>query len=81
MPWKPRRLNPIEKENNQLRSVVIQLREQLRTKQTAVSGLELALRERSERIDALQDRLEQSQAQIRKLDAECEHLVQMVRMS
>jgi len=49
MPWKRRRIEPAERENDQLRMVVIQLRHELQTKQTALGGLELALRERSER--------------------------------
>jgi len=49
MPWKFRPPGPLEKENAALRTVIAQLREQLRTKQTAVGGLELALRERTER--------------------------------
>jgi hypothetical protein len=79
MPWKRRTLEPAERENDQLRMVVIQLRHELQTKQTALSGLELALRERSERIDALQGRLEQSRAQCRRLDAECENYFRMLQ--
>jgi hypothetical protein len=79
MPWKRRTLEPAERENDQLRMVVIQLRHELQTKQTALSGLELALRERSERIDALQGRLEQSRAQCRRLDEECENYFRMLQ--
>jgi hypothetical protein len=46
MPWKSRRLHPTEKENDQLRLVIIQLRHELQTKQTALGSLELALHER-----------------------------------
>jgi hypothetical protein len=66
MPWKARRLEPVERDNATLRTTIVQLRHELRTKQTALSSLELALRERSERIDALNARLEQSRAQCRR---------------
>ena len=81
MPWKSRRLDPTEKENDQLRLVIIQLRHELQTKQTALGGLELALRERCEHIDTLNARLEQSRAQCQRLDAEAERLAEMVRLS
>ena len=42
---------------------------------------ELVLRQRLETIDQLNGKLEQSRAQIRRLDQECEHLVEMVRLS
>ena len=78
MPWKRRRIEPAERENDQLRMVVIQRRHELQTNQTARGGLELALRERSERIDALNARLEQSRAQCRRLDEECESYFKML---
>jgi hypothetical protein len=78
MPWKSRRLDPTEKENDQLRLVIIQLRHELQTKQTALGGLELALRERCEHIDTLNARLEQSREQCRRLDRECENYFQML---
>jgi hypothetical protein len=81
MPWKVRRLNPLEKENNQLRTVILQLRHQLTTKEGYAAKLELVLRQRSETIDALRGKLEQSQQQIRRLDLECEHLVEMIRFA
>ena len=65
--WRSRpNIAKLKQNIDQLRTVILQLRQQLQTKQTAVSGLELALRERSERIDALQGRLEQSRAQCRR---------------
>jgi hypothetical protein len=79
MPWKRRTLEPTERENDQLRMVVIQLRHELQTKQTAVSGLELALRERCKHVDELNARLEQSRAQCRRLDQECENYFRMLQ--
>jgi hypothetical protein len=67
MPWKRRRLEPTERENDALRMVVIQLRHELQTKQTALCGLELALRERSERIDELANAIAVLRDQNRRL--------------
>ena len=78
MPWKSRRLDSTEKENEPLRTVVIQLRDELRTKQTALSSLELALQARHQTIDALNGQLEQVREQNRRLDAEAEHYFQML---
>ena len=80
MPWKSRRLDPTEKENEQLRMELIQLRRELENKQGAVGRLELALHQRLETIDQLNARLEQSREQIRRLDQECEHLADMIRI-
>jgi hypothetical protein len=63
---------------DQLRSENIRLRDQLRAKQTALGGLELALQARHETIDALNARLEQSRAQCRRLDEECENYFKML---
>ena len=79
MPWKSRRLDSTEKENEPLRTVVIQLRDELRTKQTALSSLELALQARHQTIDQLNARLEQSRAQCRQLDEECENYFRMLQ--
>jgi hypothetical protein len=78
MPWKARRLDPTEKENDQLRMELIQLRRELENKQGAVGRLELALHQRLETIDALNARLEQSRAQCQRLDQECEHYFRML---
>ena len=64
---------------DQLRSENIRLRDQLRAKQTALGGLELALQARHETIDALNARLEQSRAQCRRLDEECENYFKMLQ--
>ena len=42
--------------------------------------LEYLVQQRSERIDELTGKLEQSREQIRRLDEECEHLADMVRL-
>ena len=61
-----------------LRTTIAQLRHELRTKQTALGGLELALQARHETIDALNARLEQSREQCRRLDQECENYFRML---
>jgi hypothetical protein len=81
MPWKFHKLAPLEKENDQLRTTIVVLRRELETKQGYAASLELMLHQRLETIDALNGKLEQSRQQVRQLDAECEHLVQLVRMS
>jgi hypothetical protein len=63
---------------DQLRSENIRLRDQLRAKQTALGGLELALQARHETIDQLNARLEQSREQCRRLDEEAEHYFRML---
>jgi ACT domain-containing protein len=59
---------------------VIQLRHQLTTKTGYAATLELVLKQRTETIDQLNARLEQSGAQCRRLDEENERLVEMVRL-
>jgi hypothetical protein len=40
-----------------------------------------SLKQRTQTIDRLNDKLEQVRAQNRRLDAECEQLVELVRLS
>ena len=61
------------------RSEIIRLRDQLRAKQTALGGLELALQARHQTIDQLNARLEQTRAQCRRLDEECENYFRMLQ--
>jgi len=81
MPWKARRLEPIERENDALRTTIVRLRHELRTKQTAVSGLELALHQRHKTIDDLVGKLEWVRDQNRRLNEEADRLAEMVRLS
>jgi hypothetical protein len=80
MPWKARRPNLIEKENDQLRTVVIQLRSELETRANAVRRLEILARQRSTRIHNLVGRLEMERARCRRLDEENDRLIQMVQL-
>ena len=69
----------LEQAIDRLQTENIQLRDQLRAKQTALGGLELALQARHQTIDALNARLEQSRAQCRRLDQECENYFRMLQ--
>jgi hypothetical protein len=81
MPWKARRPNQIEKENDQLRTVVIQLRSELETRANAVRRLEILARARSTRIDNLTGTVDRLREQNRRLDAEADRLAEMIRLS
>jgi hypothetical protein len=53
---------------------------ELRMKTIYASRLEVLVQERCERVDELSAKLEQSRAHIKKLDEECEHLADMIRI-
>jgi hypothetical protein len=67
MNWKPRSPNPIERENNALKTTICCLQRELTDKEGYVSRLRFLLSERLRRIDDLNGKLEQARAQIRKL--------------
>jgi hypothetical protein len=79
MNWKPRPLEPLEQENNALKTTICCLRREVEIKEGHVGRLQFLLRERLTRIDDLNSRLEQARAQIQKLDGECEHLAELVK--
>ena len=56
----------------ELRADNVRLRHELRTKQTQVGGLKLALHQRHETIDALRGRIEQLQERNQRLEEENE---------
>jgi hypothetical protein len=60
---------------------LIRTRRQLRGKDQYISRLKFLVQQRSNTIDDQRGQLEQSQAQIRQLDAEADHLAEMVRQS
>ena len=87
--WPPRRSTVTASRNHELQlqreCEVLQLKllrtnAELRTKQIYCQRLEFLLHQRSERIDELNGKLEQSREQIRRLDQECEHLADMIRI-
>ena len=53
VPWKLRPLEPIEQENDALKTTIVYLRRELENKQGTVGRLKLVLRERLTRIDQL----------------------------
>ena len=55
------------------------LNRELENRQGVVGRLELLLRERLERIDSLNSKLEQLREQNRRLDQENEHLAEMIQ--
>ena len=79
MPWKFRPIEPLERQNNELKTTIVVLRRELENKGGHVERLKFLLRERLTRIDDLNAKLEQARAQIRKLDGECEHLAELVK--
>ena len=81
MPWKSRRLEPIERENDQLRTTIVSLRTEMRHQQDFVGRLEYLLHLRTEMIDALHGRIDTLRNQNRQLDAENDRLAEMVRLS
>ena len=81
MNWKFKPLTDVEKDNAALRTTIVQLRHQLKTKQGYVQRLQVLLCSRLQTIDELNGKLDQLRHQNRRLDAENEHLVEMVRLS
>jgi chromosome segregation ATPase len=78
--WKTRpNIAALEQNIDELRSEVIKLRHELTTKTNFANSLQLALAERHAKIDALNGKLEQSRMQIQRLDAENDHLCELIR--
>jgi chromosome segregation ATPase len=69
------------KENDSLRTTIVCLRHELTNKEEHVGRLHVLMRERIERIDELNGKIEQLRAQNKRLDAENEHLAEMVRFA
>jgi hypothetical protein len=83
MPW-PRRPSldalKLQRENDGLKTTIVCLRSELRHQQDFVGRLEYLLHQRTEMIDALHGRIDQLREQNKRLDAEAERLVEMVRL-
>jgi hypothetical protein len=78
MPWPPKVLSNLERENASLRTTICCLKRELENREGAVGRLELLLHERCETIDQLNARLEQSRAQLQHLSLQNEILVEMI---
>jgi hypothetical protein len=80
MPWRPKiDAVKLQRKNNELTFQLVRVREELRKKESHVVGLEILLDERGERVDKLTVQIEQLRRQNEKLNAECEHLAEIVR--
>jgi hypothetical protein len=84
MPWPPRRSNRTEiglqREITTLQLKLLRVNSALAIKTQYATRLEYLLHQRSETIDELTGKLEQSREQVRRLDQECEHLADMIRI-
>ena len=82
MPWNRRRarLNEIQlqRTNGTLSTQLLQLREQLRNKESYAGGLEILLRQRNERIDQLTARVDQLRQHSRHADEGAEYMAMFV---
>ena len=78
MPWKPRPVSNLQRENDALKTTIGCLRRDLSNKAQFVDRLEFLLRERMETIDALHGTIDQLRAANRRLDEEAEYLAQLV---
>jgi hypothetical protein len=76
-----RQVVPLQQENSALKTTIVCLRRELETKGGHVDRLKFLLSERLNRIDQLNATIDRLRDQNRKLDAENEHLVEMVRLS
>jgi hypothetical protein len=83
MPWqlRPRKLEPVERELDQLRTEVVKLKHDLAGKERFLDRLQFLLRRRTETIDDLNGKLEAVRAANHRLEDECEHYAEMVRLS
>jgi len=68
----------LEHEIDALKTVVIRLRQDLTNKTGYAATLELVLKQRTQTIDDLVGKLEQSRAQCRRLGAEAENYFRML---
>ena len=69
MPWqlRPRKLEPVERELDQLRTEVVRLKHDLQGKAQFVDRLQFLLRRRTETIDDLNGKLQQARAHLAQL--------------
>jgi len=70
----------LERNVDELRTVIIQLRHELTNKTGYAATLELVLKQRTQTIDDLRGKLDRLRAVNARLDAEAERLCEMVRL-
>jgi hypothetical protein len=82
MPWPPRRPSShelqLQRECEVLQLKLLKANSELRTKTVYAQRLEYLVHERSERVDELNAKLEQSREQVRRLDLQNQILVEMI---
>jgi hypothetical protein len=82
MPWQPRRANPdalkLQQDINALRTALMRLRLELNTKTNYIAGLELVVRQRFNRIDALNEIIDRLRQQNQQLGLENAVMAQMI---
>ena len=82
MPWTDRRQHlhevQLQRTNGALSTQVLQLREQLRSKENYANGLETLLRQRNERIDQLTAQVDQLGEHSRHADEAAEYMAGFV---
>ena len=71
----------LDRNVDELRTVIIQLRRDLTNKEGYADRLEVLLRARTERMDELANTIATLREQNRRLNEEADHLAEMVRMS
>jgi hypothetical protein len=81
MNWKPRSLQPLEQENDALKTTICCLRRELENRGGHVARLQFLLSERLNKIDQLNATIDQLREQNKRLDAEAERYAEMVRLS
>jgi hypothetical protein len=80
MPWRPKLdALKLQRKNDELMFQLVRVREQLQQKEGYLVGMGVLLDQRAERIDRLTVQIDQLRQQNKKLDAECEHLTEIVR--
>jgi hypothetical protein len=80
MPWKPRAPTDLQRQLDAAQLKLLKANAELEHKTQCVSRLEILVAERNACIDALHDRLEAARAANQRLEQECEHLADMVRI-
>jgi septal ring factor EnvC (AmiA/AmiB activator) len=69
----------LQREVDGLRTQICCLRRELENKDRYTGKLKYLVHERSERVDELNAKLQQSREQVRRLDQENDHLVEIIR--
>jgi len=81
MNWKPRPIEPLQRQNDELRTAIVVLRREVEIREGHVGRLQFLLRQRLNKIDQLNAVIDRLREQNRRLDAEAEHYAEMVRLS